>query len=506
MSTVRDVVVVGGGLGGLAAALTCAKQGLDVVLFEQHKKVGGCASSFQRKGYNFDVSLHAVNGRAEDSQILQFFNLLPLIQPIQLKEWYRVQVEQVPGGKQLDFHMPIGWEAAENALVEAFPKAKANIRAWFEFIETLKQEIMILMGFAPPGGGSPRFIQDWGMRTLQEALDYFFKEHEGAKLAVSAPWNWLGQAPDTQSVVNFAFGYLAYLKEGAWQLSEGSQSLVQAYVTRLAEAGAEIRVKTPVEGVHIEQNQAQHVVLSGGEPVRARFFVWNGSAGPLFREKLQGTPSSNLKEYGMKLSQLKGTVSFTSIFLGIDGDVSDDLPDYERLWFPGKILAPTLRNNIRMGHPEAGGVLVTNYTKLGSQWFAPSGKSNVVITLFDSIERWPTRNTQQYKQMKQQTTDHLWKFVQEKLGFKFGEQVEHLEMATPRTYERYLWTEWGTAYGYDATPDQIGPLRPAQKTPITNLWLAGQWTQPGHGFDACQASGFLAGKAICEALGVWEQT
>ncbi len=505
MSAVRDVVVVGGGLGGLAAALTCAKQGLDVVLFEQHRKVGGCASSFRRKGYNFDVSLHAINGQAKDNQILQFFNVLPLIRPIQLTEWYRVQVDKVPGGESLDFRMPMDWVEAENAMVAAFPKATANIRAWFEFTDTLVREIMMLMGYAPPRKGAPQFLPDWGMRTLQDALDYFFKEHEGAKLAAGAAWNWLGQGPDTQSIISFAMGFRSYLKNGGWQLQEGSQSLAQAYATRLTEAGAEIRVNTPIEGVHVEQNQAEHVILTGREQVRARYFVWNGSAGPLFRERLQGTPAPKIVEYGQKLSQLKGTLSFTSLFLGIDGDVSDQLPDYERFWFPGKTSATSLHQRINAGSPEAAGLLLTNYSQLGSPWFAPAGKSNVVITLFDSIERWPTRKPPQYKQMKQQATDQILNFLQEKMGINFGDQIEYKELATPRTYERYLWTEWGTAYGYDATPDQIGPLRPAQHSPITNLWLAGQWTQPGHGYGPCQTSGFLAGKAICEAEGLWEK-
>jgi len=53
-----DVVVIGGGLGGLTAANKLAKNGRKVLLLEAHDKLGGFATWFYRKNHIFDVSLH----------------------------------------------------------------------------------------------------------------------------------------------------------------------------------------------------------------------------------------------------------------------------------------------------------------------------------------------------------------------------------------------------------------------------------------------------------------
>src|SRR5205085_9130316 len=50
-----EVIVVGGGIGGLTAAALLAARGINVCLIEKESRVGGCAASFQKFGYEFEL-------------------------------------------------------------------------------------------------------------------------------------------------------------------------------------------------------------------------------------------------------------------------------------------------------------------------------------------------------------------------------------------------------------------------------------------------------------------
>ena len=53
-----DVIVVGAGNGGLAAAAKTAKEGFKTLVLEKHNLPGGCATSFCRGRFEFAPSLH----------------------------------------------------------------------------------------------------------------------------------------------------------------------------------------------------------------------------------------------------------------------------------------------------------------------------------------------------------------------------------------------------------------------------------------------------------------
>jgi len=57
-----DVVVIGAGNGGLTAACRLAQKGIKTLLLERHNIPGGCATSFIRGRFEFEVALHQLSG------------------------------------------------------------------------------------------------------------------------------------------------------------------------------------------------------------------------------------------------------------------------------------------------------------------------------------------------------------------------------------------------------------------------------------------------------------
>jgi all-trans-retinol 13,14-reductase len=55
-------IVIGSGIGGLAAAAALAKRGKRVLLLEQHTVPGGQTQTFQRHEWVFATGVHYVSG------------------------------------------------------------------------------------------------------------------------------------------------------------------------------------------------------------------------------------------------------------------------------------------------------------------------------------------------------------------------------------------------------------------------------------------------------------
>src|SRR5436305_12349570 len=70
-----DLVVVGGGMGGLATAALAQRLGLRTALLEAHTKLGGCGGSFGRGPYTFDAGATALMGLGAGEPVGELFRV-----------------------------------------------------------------------------------------------------------------------------------------------------------------------------------------------------------------------------------------------------------------------------------------------------------------------------------------------------------------------------------------------------------------------------------------------
>jgi len=104
-------------------------------------------------------------------------------------------------------------------------------------------------------------------------------------------------------------------------------------------------------------------------------------------------------------------------------------------------------------------------------------------------------NLKQYIQDWQQT-------MLIKLGEIFPgllEHLEHLEIATPITIEKFTGNSQGAVYGWAHSPTQFLERRLGNTTEIENLFLVGHWTRPGGGTPSVAVSGWLLSDKILAA-------
>jgi all-trans-retinol 13,14-reductase len=502
-----DAIIIGAGLGGLSCGAAFARQGFKPLVIEQHDKPGGFATAFSRPGgFLFDVSLHStgVGERNGVRNLIQGFPEITDVEFLPHPNLYRVIFPQ--HDIRVAQRNP---EAFITTLIGLFPEEQAGIRGLFEDIAGLWGDVQ-RYSTAQGNVDMNRFPQDFPhlfryySATWGTMVDARIKSPQ-LKALVSSQWGYYGLPPSRLSCFYYAFPFLGYLKEGGFYPKGRSQNISNALARIIQTRGGTVLLNTSVEKILTTGNAASGVTTADGQKFTARVVVSNINPFDTFRKMLDD--QTVLAEYESRWKQYSVSLSCFQVFLGLKEDLVGKLgiSDSEIFVEPSYDSEAAYQGAVQ-GDVEKGGVGISLYDNI-YRGYSPAGKNTINLLTLQGYGPWEkfekdyfAGKKAEYRKAKERMAEVLIEHAEKTLLPGLSKAIEVKEIGTPLTNLRYTRHPRGAVYGWDQTVNNSGSTRVGHSTPIKNLYLAGAWSRPGHGYGAVIPSGL---ECFAEIMKTW---
>ena len=468
------VVVIGAGLGGLAAAARLAATGHAVTVCEQAANLGGKLSTAQHGGVRWDtgpslLTLPQVLGdlfRAT-GEPLETVLSLRRVEPVARYRFADGTMLDAPGSidafcQHVDTVLQPGsgddWRRLMNraadiwkVVEEPFLRAPLHGARTLGRVAKRPREARTIAPLQTLRGLGTRYLRDPRLRMF---LDRY------ATYTGSDP----RRTPATLAVV-------PYVEQafGAWYVEGGLYRIVEAVADRAREHGAALRTNADVAGVLVEGGRVTGVRLQDGQLLPADVVVANADASHLYADLLprdvaakalralrRGTPSLSGVVLLLALRGSTPDLQHHTVLFPRDYDAEFDAIFSSR---PRPVADPTLY----VSAPRDPALAPAD----AEAWFVLANAPRA------GAVRWDESTAQGY-------AEHLLGVLAAR-GLDVRQRIEHMTVRTPADLQEQTRAPGGAIYGTSSNGTRSAFLRPANTSPVRGLYLVGGSSHPGGG-------------------------
>jgi phytoene dehydrogenase-like protein len=490
-----DAIVIGAGNGGLTAAAGLAKEGHKVLLLERHNVPGGCATSFIRGRFEFEVALHQLSGLGLPDfpgplrGVLSNLGVIDKIEFVQQKNLYRIVVPS-----ELDITLKAERAAIEETLTERFPSEKDGIREFFNLVYAFSNEMVSVL-FMHDNKATPEkypLFFSLALKETQPILDHYLKDPllQGA---VAIYWGYAGLPPSRLSFMDFAIMLWAYIEFKPWHMKGGSQAMSNALCDAFLGFGGYVRFNCAAIKINLENGRIKSVITEDGEEITTSVVVSNAGPIPTLIDMVgvDNCPADEVKRLN---SRTVGLSAFT-LYMGFDCNPEELGIDKATNFICSSTDSNKAYMSMKTLNP-ADYTLLTCYD-VDDPDFSPDGACQAALVSLQYAEPWMSVSPLRYYDMKYRYAEHMIKLA-EKVFPDLRKHIEEAEPATPLTHMRYLGHPGGSIYGSDHFTRETSMFINS-RSDIEGLYYTGAWNGAG-GFQPTLQSGASVARAISRML------
>jgi len=483
----KSIIIVGAGVGGLAAGVYARMNGYNTRIIEMHSKPGGQCTGWKRQDYTFDACIHHLFGCHPSSRLYQLWNELGAMPRDMVATRECTSVLESAGKIFFDFYDLYRLAEHLNTLSPGDHRTtREYIRAISAFAEKDAWGELIMGG----GGGFFKIARTmlpvlrWIKPTMRQFGERFsdpFLKRAFPLLIYSMP-----EVPLMVHLVRHAYGLSGALQ---WPIG-GSRAFARSLEQRYRELGGEVYYRQRVEKILVKNDRAAGVVLSDGVEHHADIVISNADGRKTIMNLL-GYKYTNKSIDACCQEPADETNWAVHVFLGVNRDLSHEPSALVILLDKPAVIANHTHYSLEMqlyGHDKT---------------LAPPGKGVIKVELVSSYAFWKGlyADRQRYTEEKLKIADQVIALLERHYFNDLRSQIEVIDVPTIMTWERYM----GGTHGFANFPNKkttiistiFGRKHEMQLPGLSNFFMVGQWVTSAGALFMNALSGRKAIQAIC---------
>lgn len=487
--------IIGGGLGGLAAACTLAARGHKVVLFEKNDWLGGKAAVLEEQGFRFDMGptiltmprvLERIFGEAgrDLHQELDLRRLDPQWRcfyddktVLDLRDDPKLAAQEIgklsPDDRAgFERFMAVAKRLSDVSDKFFFWKSVEDLRDTMDLkanmsLETLS-DVLALRMHRTVAGQIKRDVKD---PRVTQMLEHFIQ--------------YVGSSPLASPAVLCGIAQMQQ-GEGVWYPMGGTRAVPLA-LSRLAESlGVEIRTGTGVDRIEVEKGRARAIITDTGERVACDRVVSNMDSVRTYAELVGGAEGRAFAKTRKREAACSGVV----LYLGLDRG-------YEHLAHHNFVFSRDPEEEFAAiydhGEPAPDPTAYLAAPARTEAGVAPEGGEALYVLVHTPY----LRPHHDWKAMLPGYREVIMDKLKRTAGLgDIEERIVVERSLTPQDIlERYKVLD-GAIYGLASHGKVLGAFKPGNRSrQVEGLYLAGGSAHPGPGMPMALMSGWIAADA-----------